>query len=213
MKKPKLQLACDQSSLKNALKDISKVGEIVDIIECGTILLLQEGELAIECLRALFPDKIIVADTKCADAGQVVARNVSEAGADWMTCICSATLPTMRAAASEVAEVQVELYGDWTIKQAEQWLDIGVHQVIYHQSRDALLNGETWSKKDLNRIKQLIDMGFQVSVTGGLVAKRLKLFKRLNVYAFIAGRAITNSENPVSAALEFQVEINRLWGS
>ena len=53
---------------------------------------------AIRCLKRMFPNKTIVADTKCADAGGTVARNVAQAGADFMTVICCATLPTMAAA-------------------------------------------------------------------------------------------------------------------
>lgn len=60
----------------------------------------------------MYPDKKIVADTKCADAGGTVAENVQKAGADWTTVICCATIPTMKAAAEKIEEVQVELYGD-----------------------------------------------------------------------------------------------------
>ena len=69
--------------------------------------------------RNLFPDKIIVADTKCADAGGTVAKNNAVRGADWMTCICCATIPTMEAALKAITaergdrgEIQIELYGD-----------------------------------------------------------------------------------------------------
>lgn len=140
---PYLQIACDHSDLPSALKDIKNVGDVVDIIEAGTILLLQVGDEAVKCFRAMYPDKRIVADTKCADAGTTVASNCKKAGADWMTVICAATIPTMKAAAKEIDEVQVELYGDWTFERAQQWLDAGLSQVIYHQSRDALLAGET----------------------------------------------------------------------
>ena len=41
-----------------------------------------------------------------------------------MTCICSATIPTMKAALKAIkeergdqGEIQVELYGDWTLKK------------------------------------------------------------------------------------------------
>ena len=95
----------------------------------------------------MFPNKTIVADTKCADAGGTVARNVAQAGADFMTVICCATLPTMVAAQKEVRELQVELYGDWTMQQARQWRELGINQVIYHQSRDALLAGGSWERK------------------------------------------------------------------
>jgi 3-dehydro-L-gulonate-6-phosphate decarboxylase len=211
MRKPNLQLACDQSDLASALEDIARVGDIVDIIECGTILLLQEGDKAIRCMRALFPNKTIVADTKCADAGKMIAGNVARAGADWMTCICSASLLTMAAAAEEVKEVQIEIYGDWSFERARDWLDAGFYQLIYHRSREALLAGENWSEKDLVKIKQLIEMGFKVSVTGGLDVETLKLFKGIEVFTFIIGRAITSSENPIKAAEAFQNEISHLW--
>lgn len=55
-------------------------------------------------------------------------------------------------------------------------------------------------------------MGFRVSVTGGLNVDTLKLFKGVNVYTFIAGRGITQAENPRQAAIDFKEEIKRIWG-
>lgn len=209
---PNLQVALDHSDLPSALADVKNVGEVVDILEVGTILCLQAGEEAIRCVRALYPDKKIIADTKCADAGGTVAKNCADAGADWMTVICCATIPTMEAAAKEVDEVQVELYGDWTYEQAQKWLDAGISQAIYHQSRDALFAGETWGEKDLSKVKKLIEMGFRVSVTGGLDVETLKLFTGVDVYTFITGRGITAAADPKAAAQAFKAEINRIWG-
>ncbi|WP_167628992.1 3-keto-L-gulonate-6-phosphate decarboxylase UlaD [Listeria valentina] len=209
---PNLQVALDQSSLSEALKTVRKVGEEVDIIEAGTILCLAEGMQAVKCLRALYPDKIVVADTKCADAGGTVAGNASDAGADWMTVICSATIPTMKKAAEQVSELQVELYGNWTYEDAEQWLEAGISQAVYHQSRDALLAGETWGEKDLTRVKKLVEMGFRVSVTGGLEKATLQLFAGVDVFTFIAGRSITESADPKAAAREMKEEMRRIFG-
>ena len=160
MAKPLLQIALDNNTLSDAIRSISQVGHEVDIIEAGTILCLAEGMEAVRCLRALYPNKIILADTKCADAGGTVAKNCADAGADWMTVICSATIPTMKAALKEVKDLQVELYGDWTFEHAKQWKEAGLSQAVYHQSRDALLAGETWGEKDLNKIRKLVEMGF-----------------------------------------------------
>ena len=216
---PNLQVALDHSNLQGAIKTAVSVGNEVDIIEAGTVCLLQVGSELVEVLRSLFPQKIIVAYTKCADAGGTVAKNNAVRGADWMTCICSATIPTMTAALKAIQEVrgekgdiQVELYGDWTYEQAQLWLDAGISQAIYHQSRDALLAGESWGQKDLEKVKRLIEMGFRVSVTGGLSVETLKLFKGVNVFTFIAGRGITEAENPAKAARDFKDEIVRIWG-
>lgn len=209
---PNLQVALDHSDLASAVADVAKISDDVDILEVGTILCLQAGEEAIKCVRALAPHKRVVADTKCADAGGTVAGNCKKAGADWMTVICCATIPTMKAAAKEIDEVQVELYGDWTFEQASQWLDAGISQAVYHQSRDALLAGETWGERDLAKVKKLIEMGFRVSVTGGLSIDTLKLFEGVDVFTFIAGRGITAAENPEKAAQAFKDEIIRIWG-
>ena len=211
MARPLLQIALDNNTLSDAIRSISQVGNEVDVIEAGTILCLAEGMEAVRCLRALYPSKTILADTKCADAGGTVAKNCADAGADWMTVICSATIPTMKAALKEVADLQVELYGDWTFEHAKQWKEAGLSQVVYHQSRDALLAGETWGEKDLNKIKKLVEMGFKVSVTGGLEKETLKLFKGIDVYTFIAGRGIREASDPAQAARDFKEEIAKYW--
>ena len=211
MAKPLLQIALDNNTLSDAIRSISQVGHEVDIIEAGTILCLAEGMEAVRCLRALYPNKIILADTKCADAGGTVAKNCADAGADWMTVICSATIPTMKAALKEVKDLQVELYGDWTFEHAKQWKEAGLSQAVYHQSRDALLAGETWGEKDLNKIRKLVEMGFKVSVTGGLEKETLKLFKGIDVYTFIAGRGIRDAKDPAQAARDFKEEIAKYW--
>ncbi len=209
---PKLQVALDNNSIESALESIKACGDVVDVIEAGTILCLADGMKAVKCLRSLFPTKELIADTKCADAGGTVAKNCKDAGADIMTVICCATIPTMKAAQKEIGTLQVELYGDWTFEQAEQWLAAGIDQAIYHQSRDALLSGETWGEKDLNKVKKLIDMGFKVSVTGGLSIETLELFRGLDVYTFITGRGITAAPDQRQAALDFKAEIERIWG-
>lgn len=209
---PKLQIALDNQTLSDAIKSINAVGEEIDVVEAGTILCLQEGMEAVRCLRALYPEKIILADTKCADAGGTVAKNCADAGADWMTVICSATIPTMEAALAEVDDLQVELYGDWTFDHARQWKEAGLSQVVYHQSRDALNSGKSWGDEDLKKIKRLSEMGFKVSVTGGLNPDTVKLFKGIDIYCFIAGRGIRDAKDPIVAAREFKAEIIKYWG-
>ena len=63
MSVPLLQIALDNITLSGALKSAKAVGDEVDIIEAGTILCLAEGMEAVRCLRALYPEKIILADT------------------------------------------------------------------------------------------------------------------------------------------------------
>lgn len=212
MTKPMLQVALDTDTTAQALNVARQVSDVVDVVEAGTLLIYQEGMDAVSDLRAIEPDKIVLADAKCADAGGHIGKVAKEHGADWLTCINAATVPTMANAQKEI-EVQVELYEGWDNKErAQEWLDNGIDQVVYHQSRDAKFAGQTWGEKDLNSVKSLIDMGFKVSVTGGVNPEVLKLFKGLPVYCFIAGRAIHGADDPHAAALEFKNEIDRIWG-
>ena len=212
MAKPMLQVALDTDTTAQALNVARQVSDVVDVVEAGTLLIYQEGMDAVSDLRAIAPDKIVLADAKVADAGGHIGKIAKEHGADWLTCINAATVPTMANAQKEI-EVQVELYEGWDNKErAQEWLDNGIDQVVHHQSRDAKFAGQTWGEKDLNSVKSLIDMGFKVSVTGGVKPEVLKLFKGLPVYTFIAGRAIHGADDPHAAALEFKNEIDRIWG-
>ena len=74
---PNLQVALDHSNRPDAVAAAVSVGHEVDIIEAGTVLLLEVGGEVVQTLRNIFPNKIIVADTKCADAGGTVAKNVA----------------------------------------------------------------------------------------------------------------------------------------
>ena len=63
MARPLLQVALDHSDLQGAIKAAVSVGHEVDVIEAGTVCLLQVGSELVEVLRSLFPEKTIVADT------------------------------------------------------------------------------------------------------------------------------------------------------
>ena len=109
-------------------------------------------------------------------------------------------------------DVQIELTGYWTWEQAQQWRDAGIGQVVYHRSRDAQAAGVAWGEADITAIKRLSDMGFKVTVTGGLALEDLPLFKGIPIHVFIAGRSIRDAASPVEAARQFKRSIAELWG-
>ena len=61
---PLLQCAMDYVAVGPALAMAAKVAPEVDIIEIGTPLCKAEGLNAIRLMRALVPDKLILADLK-----------------------------------------------------------------------------------------------------------------------------------------------------
>lgn len=216
MPMPYLQVALDTLTLEAALDTTRVLAPHVDVIEAGTILCFGAGAPhAVKSLRALYPDKIIVADLKTADAGSVLAEMVFSAGANWLTVICAAPVATMEKA-NEVArkhggEIQIELYGHWTLDDAREWLKAGARQAIYHRGRDAQAAGQSWSQTDIDRAKSLCDLGFEVSMTGGLEVEDIRLFRGLSVKSFIVGRTLRDCADPAGMAAAFKREFAAYW--
>lgn len=74
-------------------------------------------------------------------------------------------------------EIQIEIYGNWTMQDAKAWVDLGITQAIYHRSRDAELAGIGWTTDDLDKMRQLSALGIELSITGGIVPEDIYLFE------------------------------------
>lgn len=130
--------------------------------------------------------------------------------------MCAASL-AMIEKAHEVAvargkEVQIELFGNWTLDDAKAWVKMGVKQAIYHRSRDAQASGQTWGEKDLQLLRALSDLGLELSITGGIVPEEIGIFKDINAKCFIAGRALANPQTGPATAKAFHEAFARYWG-
>jgi len=218
MPKPLLQLALDTYDLPSALAPLQQAAPYIDVIEVGTILCLSEGMGAVRIIRSLFPDKTILADVRIAEAGGIIAKMAFEAGADWVSVVSGAA-PSTAEVVHDVArqhggEVQIELSDGWTWKQAAHWRDIGIEQAIVHRSRDAEAQGElAWGSADLDNIRRLADMGYRVTVAGGVGVNDVSTFAGIPVHIFISGRAIRNASDPAAAAADFQEAIHRSFSA
>ena len=214
---PKLQIALDTFDLPSALGPLQKAAPHVDVIECGTILVLCEGYHAVRAIRALFPDKQILADVRIAEAGSKIARLAFEAGADLVSCVAGASMATIeqvcKVAAEFGGEVQVELADEWyDADRARAWRAAGVQHVIVKRSRDREAAGDlSWKPDDLARIDELASLGFTVTITGGISPKDLPTFAGHPVGIVIAGRSIVEADDPAAAARELKDTIERVW--
>lgn len=217
MSVPRLQIALDTFDLPAALGPLQKAAPHVDVIECGTILILAEGFHAVRAIRALFPDKQLLADVRIAEAGSKIARMAFEAGADLVSCVAGASLTTIAQVCSVAAEfggeVQVELADEWyAAERAQAWRDAGVGHVIVKRSRDREAAGDlSWKAEDMDRVDELAGMGFTVTITGGVSSQDLPVFAGRSVGIVIAGRAIVAAEDPAVAAAELKAALAKVW--
>lgn len=214
MTKPMIQIALDQTDLISAIEVAKNVESFVDVIEVGTILAFAEGMNAVKTLRNNHQDHILVCDMKTTDGGAILARMAFEAGADWITVSAAAHIATIGACkniADELGrEIQIEIYGNWTFADAQAWVDLGITQAIYHRSRDAELAGISWTNEDLEKMRQLSELGLELSITGGIVPEDLYLFEGIKAKTFIAGRALAGEKGRATAEA-LRAQIDRFW--
>jgi len=83
--------------------------------------LLKTAQFITGALRALYPEKILLADVQIAEAGSIIAKLAFEAGADWVSGVSGATLTTLEVVLKEAVkqgkEVQLELSREEVIRE------------------------------------------------------------------------------------------------
>jgi 3-dehydro-L-gulonate-6-phosphate decarboxylase len=215
---PMLQFALDFITLPPAIAIASKTAPHVDIFEIGTPLCKAAGLDAIRAVREICPDNLILADFKTPDVGWLEAKMAFEAGADLMTVIGGAPMATVESALKTANEygkaVLMELTGVRDIiARAKEWRQVGIEWMVYHRGWDEEASNRQWSQNDLDTIQRLIDMGYKVTVTGGITLESIPFFQSLPVTALITGRAIHAAKDPVAAAMAIRSTIARLWGA
>jgi 3-dehydro-L-gulonate-6-phosphate decarboxylase len=213
---PQLQIALDYISLPPALVMAALVAPEVDIIEIGTPLCKAAGIDAIHAIREICPDKLILADFKTPDVGGLEAAMAFDAGADMITVIGGAAIATVEQAYAVSREYGKEMLMELTgvrdiLARATEWRQIGIDRIVYHREWDAQSAGREWSEEDKIIIRQLIDMGYKVTVTGGLTIDLLPFFADLPASVLICGRGIREDPDPRGAARQMRLAINELW--
>jgi len=213
---PLLQVALDYTSLPQALVMASLVAPEVDIIEIGTPLCKAAGLDAIRSIREICPDKLILADFKTPDVGGLEAAMAFDAGADMITVIGGAANATVEQAFAVTREYGKEMLMELTgvrdiLARAAEWRRIGVNRIVYHREWDAQSAGREWAEEDKITIRQLIDMGYKVTVTGGITLNLLPFFADLQASVLICGRGIREDPDPRGAARKMRLAINDLW--
>ncbi|CCN34597.1 3-keto-L-gulonate-6-phosphate decarboxylase ulaD [Vibrio nigripulchritudo SO65] len=212
---PKLQVALDVTTEAEALDAARTLAPVVDVLEAGTLICFSEGMSVVRSLRAQHPEKPLVVDMKLADAGKDLGEMAFKAGGSLLTVICAAPLATMESALNVArahnGDIQIELFGDWTFEQAQEWRKLGISQAIYHRGRDAQAAGQTWHQEDLDWLQRMCDLGFKMSVTGGITPDLLPTFRHLPIDTFIAGRALLTAPDPRKAAMDFKETLSSLW--
>jgi 3-hexulose-6-phosphate synthase len=195
----KLQVAIDLLTTEEALALAAKVAPYVDIIELGTPLIKNMGSSVITAMKNAHPDKLVFADLKTADAGELEADIAFKAGADLVTVMGDATIiGAVKAAKAHGKGIVVDTIGyPDRVKRAQEVTALGVEFVELHAGLD-----EQWTAG--YSIQVLIDeaarAGVPVSIAGGVNIDNITAVIKAGAQVAVAGAAIYGAEDPAAAA-------------
>lgn len=198
----KLQVAIDLLTTEEALALATKVAPYVDIIELGTPLIKNMGAAVITAMKNAHPDKLVFADMKTADAGELEAEIAFKAGADLVTvmgAVGDATIiGAVKAAKAHGKGIVVDTIGyPDRVRRAQEVTKLGVEFVELHAGLD-----EQWTPG--YSIQVLIDetarVGVPVSVAGGVNLDNIAAVVKAGASVVVAGAAIYGAEDPAAAA-------------
>ncbi len=200
--KKNLQVALDFISLDDAMRVAKMAIEGgVDIVEVGTPLVKAEGIRGIRELRELAKDKILLADTKTADAGDVEVEITKQGNADIMTVLGIMSDSTIKSAVDKANELGIVVQADLInvndpVKRARRLKELGVDIIGLHVGLDVQKERGITVTSLKNEIKQISEFSL-VSVAGGLNEKNIVDLLDLPINIYVVGGAITRSNNPL----------------
>jgi 3-hexulose-6-phosphate synthase len=210
--KMKLQVAIDLLSTADALALLNKVAEHVDVIELGTPLIKQQGLSVVTNVKAAYPNKLVFADMKTMDAGELEADLAFKAGADITTVLASAADSTIagavKAGKAHGKAVVVDMIGVADKAARLQELKaMGVSWVELHAGLDEQAQAG-YSIEKLLEVGRSADMPF--SVAGGINAERIAGVESAGATIAVAGAAIYGAKDPGAAAKDLRKKIKQL---
>jgi 3-hexulose-6-phosphate synthase len=200
--KKNLQVALDFISLDDAIRVAKMAIEGgVDIVEVGTPLVKAEGIRGMKQLREVAKDKILLADTKTADAGDVEVEIAKLGNADIMTVLGIMSDSTIKSAVDKAKELGIVVQADLInvndpVKRAKRLKELGVDIIGLHVGLDVQKERGITVTSLKNEIKQISEFSL-VSVAGGLNEKNIIDLLDLPINVYVVGGAITRSSDPL----------------
>jgi 3-hexulose-6-phosphate synthase len=206
----KLQVAMDVLTTDDALALAGKVAPHVDIIELGTPLIKAEGLRAVTAIKKAHPDKIVFADLKTMDAGELEADIAFSAGADLVTVLGTAGNSTIVGAVAAAKKhnkgIVVDLIGvSDKAARAREVIELGAEFVEMHAGLDEQAE-EGFTLDTLLSAGESAQVPF--SVAGGVSMATIAAVQKAGADVAVAGGAIYSAEDPAAAAAELRAAIS-----
>ena len=217
MSKPLLQVALDLPDGDRALEIAARVAHACEILEAGTPLIRSCGIGIVERLKEAHGGKLICADMKIADAGGIESTLALDHGADIVTVLGSAPIPTIwesiHAVQGRGAIAVVDTLGligpgslD-TPKRIREIMElepdyVGIHAGIDEERQGFGLIEKIWAVDTYE---------IPLQVSGGITLDLLDQLVGLPVGIIAVGRYVTRSDRPEERVEALRRTIDSCW--
>ncbi|MEM0091804.1 MAG: orotidine 5'-phosphate decarboxylase / HUMPS family protein [Saccharolobus sp.] len=197
-----LQIALDFIDINDAIKIVNQVKDFEnEIIEIGTPLLKATGIEGIKKIRKIVPDKIVLADTKTADAGDVEVEIAKLGEANIMTVLGIMDNSTISSAVKKARELDILVQADLinvknTYERARELKELGVDIIGLHVGLDVQKSRGITIANLRDEIAKISNLNTIISVAGGLNKDKIFELIDLPINIFVVGSAITKSNDP-----------------
>ncbi|HET6413229.1 MAG TPA: 3-hexulose-6-phosphate synthase [Anaeromyxobacter sp.] len=211
----RIQLAIDSLRLEEGVTLVSRVRDLVDIIEVGTPLVIREGVASVRRFHQAFPEVPVLADLKIVDGGYLEASLGFEAGARMVTALATAADATIRevvrAAREQGGEVMVDLLGIEDLPgRAREVESLGANYLCLHIAVDVL--GEVDDPSGavgagLQAVKAVLRRA-GTAVAGGITPVEARSLARLSPDIVVVGSGIARAPDPRAAAAALRAALH-----
>lgn len=207
----KLQLAIDLLDVNAARRLLDEVIDLIDIVEIGTPLILQEGIKIVTAIKASYPSITLLADLKIVDAGEIEAQIGFAAGADIVTVLGLAHDVTIQGALNQARHHGKQIMADLIAvndvqSRARALEEIGVDYLCVHTAFDVQSHGQG-PLADLQAIKRVCQQA-KIAVAGGIKPATLPNIVTQQPDVVVVGGYITGQTDKRKAVLAIKQLLN-----
>ncbi|MBD2777780.1 3-hexulose-6-phosphate synthase [Iningainema tapete] len=206
----KLQVSIDLLSLEQAMNLLQDVAAYVDVIEAGTPLIKQEGLKVVETFKKFFPDKLIFADMKTMDAGELEAEMAFKANADFTTVLAVSNDATIEGAVAAARKYNKYVTADMIgvhdrVKRAVELEKLGVNYLELHTGLDEQAHGGVSRLDELQTLRGMVKI--PLSAAGGIKEDTIQQVEAAGAQIAAVGAAIYAAKSPKEAARRIREKI------
>lgn len=206
----KLQVALDCHTTDEALDILSKVGNIVDIAEIGSVGTF-EGFSASREVRKKYPDLEILNDLKIHDGGYSGAKAAYENGANYVTVLGNVDditiLEAVRAGREFGIKIIADMIGCKNLYERLKAVDaMGVDYIAVHIAVDSQSEGN--SPLEQLMIAKLVVKHAGISVAGGVNVDNIKDIAACRPDIIVSGNGICGASDPAESARKLKEAMN-----